>query len=113
MSYWIHLTNNGKVIETDTIRSEGGTYVVGGQSETELNVTYNYGKHFDFMQLHDLTAQSALEILQKAINKLNNKTSSDYWKPTEGNVKKALTTLAEFAEYAIKNNLDNAVFEVS
>ena len=36
------------VIDTDEIRAEGGTFALGGISEAELNVTYNYGKIFNF-----------------------------------------------------------------
>ena len=113
MSWWIALKDeNGSVVETDTIRQEGGTQIMGGTTEAELNVTYNYGKHFSFSQLNGLSAKEAAPKIKYAVDKLGNETNEDYWKPTEGNVKAALQTLLDFAEYAISKNL-NATFVVN
>jgi len=114
MSWWIRLVNNTeKVIETDVIRQEGGTQVVGGHKMAELNVTYNYAIHFDFKQLNGLTAQQGHTILKMVYDTLiDDVDRSDYWNPTEGNVKRAIKTLMEFAKYAIEHNIENARFLV-
>jgi len=112
MSYWITLKNAGLVVDTDTIRQEGGTYVFGGQTEAELNVTYNYARHFDFRQLDGMKAVEAMPILKEAIDKLKDDMVDDYWKPTEGNVKRAVTTLYEFARYSVEHKMLGAEFEV-
>ncbi len=112
MSWWIVLEDKkGNIIDTDTIRQEGGTQVMGGISEAELNVTYNYGKHFSFGELDSMSAEDAAPKIKAAVNKLGNDTKEDYWEPTEGNVKIALQTLLEFAEYAITNGI-SAKFNV-
>ena len=105
MSWWIYLQVDGQTIDTDTIRQEGGTQVVGGISEAELNVTYNYAKHFDFGTLDGLSANKAAILLQKAIDNLGDDRSDNYWEPTEGNVKQACQTLLEFCQYAMNHNL--------
>ena len=113
MSYWISLRDVSEVVlDTNIVRAEGGTYILEGMSEAELNVTWNYAKHFNYQQLGGLTAENALKLLRKAISSLNDDCDEDYWKPTEGNVKESLVTLAEFAEFAVKNKI-KAVFNVS
>lgn len=76
----------------------GGTYAVNGTSEMWLNITYNYSniisKAFNnelgIKYLENKSASDAIPILTKAINSLGNDVDEDYWKPTEGNVKRAL-----------------------
>ena len=46
MSFWVSLIGtNGEPLNVDR-HSEGGTFVLGGTSDAELNVTYNYGKFY-------------------------------------------------------------------
>jgi len=112
MSYWIYLIDEkGETVNTDTLREEGATYALGGIIQAELNVTYNYRAHFNFRQLDNMGATEAIPILTQKINKLADDENPDYWKTTEGNVKRALKTLLEFAEYAVNNNI-NAKFVV-
>jgi len=112
MSWWISVVDKqGNVVVTDKNREEGGTLQVGGTTEATLNVTYNYGKHFDFKKLNDMAVHDATVLMCTAIEKLNDDCDDNYWEPTEGNVKKALATLVEFAGYAIDNNR-KAVFQV-
>lgn len=114
MSYWIYLDDEkGDIIDTDTVREEGATYVIGGISEAELNITYNYAKYFDFRKLDGMKAAEAKNILDNKINQLGDDINSDYWKPTEGNVKKTLIILSEFCKFAIDNKIENARFRVS
>lgn len=113
MSWWIRLEDkNSKLIDTGILRTEGGTYQVGGNSMSELNVTYNYSKHFDFKILHNLTAELAMPILSEKLSELRDNVVKNYWSPTEGNVRKAISTLLAFAEYAVWKKID-AVFKVS
>ena len=102
----------GKTIETNHSREEGGTYQLGGTNKATLNVTYNYRKHFDFRQLHGMSINHAHLVLCSTIQTLSDEIDDDYWKSTEGNVKKTLTTLAEFAEYAMMNKPE-CTFEVN
>jgi hypothetical protein len=84
---------------------KGGTYALGGTDRAELNITYNYGKHWgkafgEGKHLRDLDAVSgkdSLPILWQAINNLGDDVDEDYWKPTEGNVKAALRNMALLA----------------
>lgn len=76
----------------------GGTYALGGTRELELNVTYNYGKHFNYKQLNGLSGVESISILSKAIDVLANDVNPDYWAPTEGNVKASLIQLRTMAQ---------------
>ena len=76
----------------------GGTYAINGTSEMWLNITYNYSNiiskvfnnELGIKLLENKTAVDAIPILAKAVDLLGNDVDDDYWKPTEGNVKKAL-----------------------
>jgi hypothetical protein len=65
---------------------EGGTYVLGGSSEADLNVTYNYGKYFLFKSLHGKKAGETISDLEEAVKRLGTEQDSDHWEPTAGNV---------------------------
>lgn len=112
MSYDIALTCQvtGEILELDEPHQmKGGTYSVGGTQQAKLNITYNYTKHFyrvfldvQFSELgirsiYGLTGAESIPVLQMAIAKLNDDVDQDYWKPTEGNAKKALTQLLALA----------------
>lgn len=46
MSYWVKLLDKkGKVCQVER-HSEGGTYVMGGTTDAELNITYNYSEPY-------------------------------------------------------------------
>lgn len=104
---------------------KGGNYVLGGTTEASLNVTYNYAprfhrvfesldkprpnapdwmfKHGDDSQirgirtLYGLTGAESLPVLDRAISMLGDDVHPDYWKPTDGNAKRALTQLRALA----------------
>ncbi len=83
----------------------GGTYQVGGSTHAHLNVTYNYSRHFyrvlgddGIRILYGKCAADTIPVLQKAISLLGDDVSSDYWQPTEGNAKRALTQLLALAK---------------
>ena len=109
MSWWISLVDSaGEYIDTDSSRTEGGTLCVGGTSEAVLNVTYNYGCKFNFRLLNLLPPKVAIVLIEHKIEQLKDDIDSDYWNPTDGNVKRALKTLRDFAKYTIDNNIDCA-----
>lgn len=122
MSYDIALTCpvTGEILKLDEQHQmKGGTYAVGGTQQAKLNVTYNYAKHFyrvfldiqfsrsGIRSIYGLTGAESIPILQRTIAKLNDDADQDYWKPTEGNAKKALTQLL-----ALANMRPDGVWEV-
>lgn len=83
----------------------GGTYALGGTNELWLNVTYNYSQHYyrtmgekGIRTIYGMTGKDSIPILEKAIADLGDEIDDDYWKPTEGNAKKALVGLLTFAK---------------
>ena len=113
MSYDISLTCpvTGEVLELDEPHQmKGGTYAVGGTRDAALNITYNYAEHFyrvfldiqfskaGIRSIYGMTGAESIPVLQMAITKLKDDVDTDYWKPTEGNAKKALTQLLALAK---------------
>ena len=98
MSWWVYLKNEeGEAVEVPR-HSEGGTYVMGGTKTAELNVTYNYGKHFNFKELDGKTGEEAKSLLIKAVEEFGIKRIEDYWNPTKGNVGYACNILLHWAQ---------------
>lgn len=97
MSWWVSLNKKGIPVEVDSFR-EGGTYCMFGASEADLNVTYNYGKHFDFNSLHRKKAKTTIKVLEDKIKEFGTKKEKDYWQPTKGNVGYALNILLTWAK---------------
>lgn len=69
-------------------------------------MTYNYSKIFyrpdvfgenGIRSIYGLTGAESIPALQKAINVLHDDVSGNYWMPTEGNAKRALTQLLAMA----------------
>ena len=110
MSYSIRLVDakTKERIELDKPHNlKGGTYCVGGTKEAWLNVTYNYASIFckilgekGIRSIYGLTAKESIPILEKAAASLKDDVSDDYWEPTEGNAKIALTDLLQLAKLA-------------
>lgn len=109
MSYDIELRDKetGKIVEVES-HEEGGTYALGGINEADLNVTYNYAKHFNFRGLHEKRAGDMIPEMEKTVAELGITQDKDYWNPTKGNVGHAVNILLKWA----KQNPD-AIFEVS
>jgi hypothetical protein len=101
----------------------GGTYQLGGCREAWLNVTYNYGRHYcrvfpslteeaetgfekmfghghsrGIRTIYGKTGAESIPLLESAIAQLGDDVYSDYWKPTEGNAKRALCQLLALAK---------------
>ena len=76
----------------------GGTYAVGGTTQLWLNITYNYYKNYHphNFSINDLDGKTAFDVipeLERVITLLGDDVDHDYWKPTDGNAKKALIQL--------------------
>lgn len=105
MSYWISLYEKkpdengegGKIATVDRFQ-EGGTQPVGGTNEAEINVTYNYSKHFDYRSLHNLRAEDTILKLKKAVQELSTIRDVDYWADTPGNAGYACSILLAWAK---------------
>lgn len=99
----------------------GGTYAMGGTTDAHLNVTYNYAPHFrkafgdsdvelssfdkmfgggktGIRKLYGMTGAESISVLERAISELGDDANDDYWKPTEGNAKRALMQLLALAK---------------
>lgn len=87
---------------------KGGTYAIGGTRELWLNITYNYAPFFRkvFSEhgpdgIHCIEGQKVEDTIpwiEKAIEQLGDDVDDNYWAPTEGNAKKALTNLLKLAK---------------
>lgn len=109
MSYDVNLldpvTKQVLTIETPH-HMRGGTYAIGGDNELHLNITYNYARLFylkineekGIRFLYGKTGVEAIPILKQAISKLGDDVDEDYWKPTEGNAKRALLQLLAMSQ---------------
>ena len=107
MSYDIRLQDP---VTKDTIALDaphdmrGGTYCCGGSSEAWLNITYNYAPHFyrtlggkGVRTIYGMTGAESVPVLKAAAAQLGDDADDDYWKPTEGNAKRALLQLLALA----------------
>jgi len=115
MSWWATLANGNRAVLVDS-HAEGGTYVLGGTTEAELNITYNYSSMFRaagirlregdeghqandrLFYLHGKTGQESIEPLSRAVEKLGTNRHNDYWKDTAGNAGYALSILLNWAK---------------
>jgi hypothetical protein len=85
---------------------EGGTYVMGGTTTAELNVTYNYSlfyfDHLDRKQglewLDGKKASECIERLREAVAALGAERSANYWAAKAGNAGYVLAILLKWAE---------------
>lgn len=109
MSWWISVNDvDGDPILVEPFE-EGGTYVMGGSSTADLNVTYNYSGYYyrvlggaGFKGLDGMKTEDAIPILEKGIAALGDDTDPDYWQPTEGNAKAVLVTVKRWCEQSLK-----------
>ena len=105
MSWWVSLNDeNGSPVTVDSFE-DGGTYALGGSSEADLNITYNYSPHYyrhldedeGLMWLRGKKAADTIERLETAIAALGTERDKDYWKATPGNAGYALSILLKWA----------------
>lgn len=85
---------------------DGGTYVLGGNKEAHLNITYNYSRLFKLhlcleglSYLDQKKGEEVIVILTRAVGLLGVKTDPDYWKPTLGNAGHTLNILLQWARW--------------
>jgi len=118
MSWWAGLHGeDGEYLPVESF-SEGGTQVMGGSSEADLNVTYNYSNHYyrvlgledGFRGLDGMKAEDALLVLERGIAALSDETNSDYWKSTEGNAKAPLVMLKAWCEQSLREERPATLF---
>lgn len=107
MSYYVCLKKHGETVQVKK-HADGGTYVVGGTTDAELNVTYNYSRHFRVLDLDGVTAYDTIPLLKILVEKFGTERDDDYWKPTEGNVGYMLSILLKWA-----SKYPDAVWEVN
>lgn len=108
MSYDIWLENDLGEIETlyKPIKMIMGTIRVGGETEANANITYNYApifyKYIDEEEgirwLYGKKAKNTVDKLESTISKLKDDISEDYWECTEGNAKRSLENLLNLAK---------------
>ena len=109
MSHTIVLTG-GDVLNSKNKIQEGGTQVMGGTSDFELNVTYNYSPYYyKYLDLDDglswlygKKARFTQHRLKHAIREIGDLCGGggykDYWAPTPDNAIKPLKILLGWAE---------------
>jgi len=77
---------------------------MGGTTDADLNVTYNYGEvtrlvDFDFRDsLDEKCARDTIELLRVVVDRLGTRRFKDYWAPTPGNAGHAASILLRWAE---------------
>lgn len=83
---------------------KGSTYAVGGTTELTLAITYNYSPIIGRVLPDGLrglcgkTGAETIPLLKAAVEQLGTDVDDDYWKPTEGNARRALCGLLAFAQ---------------
>lgn len=110
MSWWVYLEDENENTVPVGRHAEGGIYVLGGVDRAELNVTYNYGKHFREawpeplegsgalkLMLHGRKASETLPLLERAVASLGTELSDNYWSASPGNAGAALAVLRDWA----------------
>ena len=104
MSYDVRLKDaeTGETLDAGEVFQEGGTQAVGGTSECDLNITYNYAEVFGGLvsDLDGEPANGTLPRLREFVAKWGHLRpyERDYWAPTPGNAVAAIKRLLMFAE---------------
>ena len=107
MSYELYIVDkNGKAMTAPFPHAiTGANYCVGGSPELYLSITYNYSKIFKKAFQHDdgiyaingMSCLQSIPIINAAMNRLGDETTSNYWDATEGNAKCSLMGLLQLA----------------
>lgn len=104
MSWWVHLSGeDGGILESRTVRSDGATIALGGEASCQLNVTYNYARpfaavRFSLRGLEGRTIEETRDVLARAVERLGTQRTADYWDATPGNAGHALSILLRWAD---------------
>ncbi len=107
MSWWVKLVSEKDNRPVSVPRFEdGGTYPLGGTTDADLNITYNYSplyhtfldKEEGLRWLHGKSGKDGAPRLEAAVRELGIDGDEDYWKPTRGNAGRALIQLLLWAE---------------
>lgn len=123
MSYDIRVVRR-KTGETVTLKNKidlkGGTYCVGGTDIAWLNITYNYAEFFykiwprkdekdldsgGIRSLYGKPIDEVISELGRAVGVLKGTRSDNYWEPTEGNARCALSDLKLLCEISLSENV--------
>ena len=106
MGWWIYLEDeNGKSCEVDS-HSEGGVIAIGGSSDAEMSLTYNYSSYYyqyvdsekGIQWIDGKIGGETLERLMSARNMLTDNPSNNYWEKTPGNAGHALSVLISWVK---------------
>jgi hypothetical protein len=106
MGYNIKLVGTDGNIVSVMKHQAGSEFAIGGTTDAEINITYNYSKYFreeidtynGIRWLYGKPAHECITILENAIEKLGTKKDSDYWKSTPGNAGNILHVLLGWAK---------------
>ena len=106
MSFWVSLVDENDQYKTVESFSEGGTMAIGGCTDADLNITYNYSpfyyKHLNkdegLRWLDGKTAKETTSKLEHAVLILGTKRVGNYWAATPGNAGFALSMLLSWAK---------------
>lgn len=92
----------------------GKTYAPDGRIEEWVGIPYNYNSQFCRLfgekgigAINGLTGKESIPVIKTAISRLDDDVNSNYWIPTDGNVKQALNCLLRLAAsepYDVWNN---------
>lgn len=105
MGYSIKLVGeDGEPVKVES-HYEGSNMLIGGNTDAEITITYNYGfffyKHIDTEEgirwMYGRKASDCVATLNAAILALGTDLSGDYWEPTPGNSGHALAILRGWA----------------
>ena len=85
----------------------GSNVCIGGTTAMTLDITYNYSSIINKVTdcedgyadyINGKTGAETISFLKATIEKLANDVDDDYWRPTEGNAKRALSQLLALAQ---------------
>ena len=110
MSYDVYIEDANGIINLDHKHQiHGGTYAIGGRTELQMNVTFNYSAVYsDYLNaslrdLDGMTVKRTIPTLCTWIAKLagaGGEPSDDYWEPSVGNARVALANLLSLCHLA-------------
>lgn len=84
----------------------GGTFVLGGSTNADISITYNYSRfYYDTIDedegirwIYNKTGETCIPRLHSAVRELGTTESDDYWLSTPGNAGHILNILLGWAK---------------